>query len=195
MKSNKAVIKGAIPFAHELLIKIISPGDIVVDGTAGNGHDTLFLAQTVGENGHVYGFDIQKTAIQRTRERLEKAGYSNQVSLFNDSHHRLNQLLPEQQQVKAAIFNLGYLPSGNKGIVTRAETTCSAVTALQSRLVKGGLIVIVFYPGHPEGKEEASVLLPFFKSLDQKNWQVLKYDMFNQLNDPPFLIAIEKIMR
>ena len=43
-----------LPYARILLEKAVSPGDIAIDATAGNGHDTLFLAKLVGENGHVY---------------------------------------------------------------------------------------------------------------------------------------------
>ena len=33
-------------------------GDTAVDFTMGNGNDTLFLSETVGESGRVYAFDI-----------------------------------------------------------------------------------------------------------------------------------------
>ena len=32
-------------------------GDIAVDFTMGNGHDTEFLSKTVGPTGHVFAFD------------------------------------------------------------------------------------------------------------------------------------------
>ena len=44
----------------------------MVDGTLGNGHDTVFLAKLVGPNGHVYGFDIQEQAIVSTKKRLDR---------------------------------------------------------------------------------------------------------------------------
>ncbi|MCD8509955.1 MAG: rRNA methyltransferase, partial [Bacillus sp. (in: Bacteria)] len=44
-------ILGVLPFARELLSRSVVAGDIVVDGTAGNGHDTLFLAKLVGHSG------------------------------------------------------------------------------------------------------------------------------------------------
>ena len=46
------------------------PGETVVDATAGNGNDTQFLAELVGENGHVLAFDIQQAALDSTAERL-----------------------------------------------------------------------------------------------------------------------------
>ncbi len=47
------------------------PGDCVVDATAGNGSDTLFLAQSVGPRGRVFAFDVQAEALENTRRRLE----------------------------------------------------------------------------------------------------------------------------
>lgn len=46
------------------------PGAVAIDATAGGGVDTLFLARTVGPGGHVYAFDVQQAALDRTRERL-----------------------------------------------------------------------------------------------------------------------------
>ena len=59
-----------LPFAKYLLSETIVPGETVVDATAGNGNDTLFLAEYVGENGHVFAFDIQQAALESTAQRL-----------------------------------------------------------------------------------------------------------------------------
>ncbi len=39
--------------------QVVQAGDTVVDATAGNGHDTLFLAKLVGPSGAVYAIDVQ----------------------------------------------------------------------------------------------------------------------------------------
>ncbi|EUJ17052.1 S-adenosylmethionine (SAM)-dependent methyltransferase [Listeria aquatica FSL S10-1188] len=75
-------LEGILPFSHQLLRKVIFPGDVVIDATCGNGHDTLFLAQLVGPNGKVYAYDIQQTAIEKTEARLDEASCKNQVLLF-----------------------------------------------------------------------------------------------------------------
>ncbi|MDU4447705.1 MAG: class I SAM-dependent methyltransferase, partial [Anaerococcus vaginalis] len=31
------------------------------------------------------------------------------------------------------------------------------------------------------------------KNLDQKTFQVIKYNFYNQINNPPFLISIRKV--
>lgn len=68
------------------LENIINEGDIVIDATMGNGYDTRYLAEKVGEKGFVYAFDIQEEAIKSTRKKLEKEGYTDRVVLIFDGH-------------------------------------------------------------------------------------------------------------
>ena len=56
-------LRSARFLAADVLERVIQPGDTVVDATVGNGHDTQMLAELVGENGHVIGFDVQPSAI------------------------------------------------------------------------------------------------------------------------------------
>ncbi|WP_235597825.1 methyltransferase domain-containing protein, partial [Geobacillus stearothermophilus] len=67
-------IMNILPFARFLLDQAVNEGDIAVDATVGNGHDTVFLAELVGERGHVFGFDIQAEAIATARARLAEHG-------------------------------------------------------------------------------------------------------------------------
>ncbi|MCU9614270.1 methyltransferase domain-containing protein [Caldibacillus lycopersici] len=187
-------LEKVLPYSHKLLSNAIKAGDIVVDATIGNGNDTLFLAQLVGEEGIVYGFDVQKQAIKRTNERLQQHGVSKQVILFHAGHEQLKEKIPIEQQKKisAAIFNLGYLPSGDHSIVTLPVTTISAIEQLLENIAPGGIIVLVIYHGHPEGKVEKDAILEYVKTIDQAQANVLLYQFINQKNNPPFIIAIEK---
>ena len=54
--------------AHLLISHIIKEGSRVVDATAGNGNDTLFLSNLVGNTGKVFAYDIQEQAIYNTKE-------------------------------------------------------------------------------------------------------------------------------
>ena len=65
-------LRSARYLAADALMRIIRPGDRVIDATLGNGHDTCMLAELVGEQGRVYGFDIQEDAVARTREALRE---------------------------------------------------------------------------------------------------------------------------
>ncbi len=188
------MLEGILPFARTLLRNAVQTGDAAVDATAGNGHDTLFLAELVGENGRVYSFDIQQEAIDNTRKRLQQHGLEDRCILIRDGHENIPSHIPQtfRGRIKGAVFNLGYLPGGDKSIVTKPETTIRAVEGLLDILAPGGIIVLVVYHGHPEGKRERDELLPYVSQLDQKLYHVLRYEFINQKNDPPFIIAIEK---
>ncbi|WP_226656156.1 class I SAM-dependent methyltransferase [Pseudalkalibacillus hwajinpoensis] len=183
-----------LPFTRTLLEAVLTEGDIAIDGTCGNGHDTLFLAESVGKSGKVYGFDIQQEAIKSTEKRLVDAEQSSQVSLFHESHASINHQIDSHHvgNVSAAIFNLGYLPGGDKSIVTRPEETIQAVSDILKLLRSGGLLILVVYPGHPEGKMESEKVTKFTTGLNQSDYQVLKYQFINQINDPPYILAISK---
>ncbi|MBE4908368.1 16S rRNA (cytosine(1402)-N(4))-methyltransferase [Bacillus luteolus] len=183
-----------LPFARRLLEMAIPEGGIAIDATMGNGHDTLFLAKLVGENGHVYAFDIQSDAITNTSIRLNENQLSDRVTLFEQSHDELQQSIPATThgKINGAIFNLGYLPGGNKEIVTKPTSTIAAIEQLLSIMEKEGIIVLVIYHGHEQGAVERDKLLEYVSKIDQQYAHVLEYRFINQANNPPFIIAIEK---
>lgn len=187
-------LQRVLEFARTVLKNAVKPGDFVVDATIGNGNDTLFLAKLVGSEGHVYGFDIQETAIKQTTARLEEENMMDGVTLFQTGHENLLQIIPanDQQKITGAIFNLGYLPRGNKSIVTKPGTTISAIEQLLKMMPSGGTIVLVVYHGHPEGAIERDSLLEYVENIEQELAHVLRYGFINQKNNPPFIIAIEK---
>jgi glycine oxidase len=141
--------------AHSIVRRAVHLGDTVVDATAGNGHDTVFLSACTGPSGHVHAIDIQADAIQSTRSRLESESVAN-VTLHQDDHSKvLKSLLVSSEVVGAIMFNLGYLPGGNKERTTAAATTTEAIAAGVSLLRAGGVMTVVAYRGHAGGQEEA----------------------------------------
>ncbi|QQK81231.1 class I SAM-dependent methyltransferase [Salicibibacter cibi] len=186
---------GVIPFAHHLLEKTISHGDTVVDATTGNGHDTVFLAKRVGATGYVVGFDIQHQAIHNTRTRLQREKLDEHVELIENSHTYIEEMFKNKGYAapKAAIFNLGYLPGSNKSLTTNSESTITAINQLLTIMPTTGLIVLVIYHGHEEGKKERDALLSFTSSLNQEHVLVARYEFSNRNNHPPFLLALEKL--
>ena len=187
------MLKRVIPFAHHLIEQAVQPGDCVVDATCGNGHDTVMLSRATSDLGKVYAFDIQAEAIENTKKRLADESITN-VELIHDSHDRIGYYIDqtENQQIGAAIFNLGYLPGSDKSVITKPNHTIDAIQQIIDRLKLGGLIVCVVYHGHPGGKEEKDALLEYVKQLDQKIFNCISYGFINQKNNPPFVIAIEK---
>ncbi len=183
-------IENALSFSHELMQKCLQEGDVAVDATAGNGHDTVFLAKHVGQTGKVYSFDIQQQAVEATRERITRCEMAERVVVIHDGHEHMTSYV--RVPVRGILFNLGYLPGGDKEIVTRPEKTLKAVRDGLQLLCPQGLMILVVYYGHPGGQEEKEALLCFLRKLDQKQYTVLMYHFVNQHNTPPFLIAIEK---
>lgn len=182
-------LERVLPFSKNLLEKALSNGDIAIDGTAGNGYDTLFLSELVGELGHVYSFDVQEEAITSTQQKLNEANINN-VTLIHDGHqHVLNYVT---QPISVAIFNLGYLPGSDQSITTHGDTTWKAVTDILSVLKKNGIIILVVYHGHEEGKVERHYLETCLETLDSKTTQVLNYQFINRPT-APFIVAIEKL--
>ncbi|EKU50274.1 class I SAM-dependent methyltransferase [Staphylococcus massiliensis] len=183
------IVERILPFAKSLITSHISEDSIVIDATCGNGLDTHFLAQQVPE-GHVYGFDVQEVAIKSTQVKV--SSFEN-VTLFQESHEHVKSCIPHHDhQINAAIFNLGYLPKGDKSITTKSHSTIEAIKNIFDILTVEGIIVIVIYPGHDEGKIEKDDVLQYLESLPQDKAHVLKYAFINQKNNPPFVCAIEK---
>lgn len=183
-------LPGILPFAHDLLRRTLRPGDRAVDATAGNGHDTVLLAQCVGEQGHVYAFDVQADALAATQDRLQQAGLQERVTLIADSHaHLCEHVAPGLQ---AAVFNLGYLPGSDKTVITQAESTISALEQTLHVLQPGGVLVIVVYGAHPGAEIERMAVEHWAQALDVRRAQVLRYQLVNQPGLPPYVLALEK---
>ncbi|OBW59615.1 rRNA methyltransferase [Solibacillus silvestris] len=184
-------IERVLQYAQTLLKMSVSEGDIAVDATAGNGHDTLFLANLVGDDGYVYAFDVQKEAVDETLHRLLDNALEHRAIVLKDGHENVANYI--HKPVSAAIFNLGYLPGSNHEIVTKPNTTIQAIESLLKLLKVGGMIVLVVYHGHEGGKNERDEVIRYVSDLPQKHVHVLRYEFMNQKNDPPFIIALEKV--
>ncbi|OZU88523.1 rRNA methyltransferase [Virgibacillus indicus] len=182
------MLKGILDYAHYLLKESVELGETVIDATCGNGNDTLFLSDLVGGEGHVLAFDIQEQAISATKQKAADLGKTN-ITLIRDSHANAADYI--MREIGGAIFNLGYLPKSDKAIITKAESTITALEAILSYLKKDGLIVIVVYHGHEGGKTEKEAVLNYVTQLEQKEYHVMRYEFINQKNNPPFLLAVQ----
>ncbi len=156
--------------AHEEAARVLQPGDLAMDATVGNGHDTLMLAGAVNPGGRVHGFDIQPEALQNTRLELERANLDAIVSLHQAGHETMDQHLPVEfrNRTAAIFFNLGYLPGGDKSIITKPGTTLTALRiAFEKYLGPGGILSILSYPGHPGGGEEMATIKEWLVELPE----------------------------
>ncbi len=176
-------------YVHQLIEPRTKAGDLAIDATMGNGHDTVFLANLVGETGHVYAYDIQRQAVESTERRLEKEGLLHRVTLRQCSH---DQMEHEENSISVMVFNLGYLPGSDHTLTTEARTTLAALERATKLIRVGGLIVVTVYWGHDQGKEEKLKVEEYVEQLPYPEYMVLKYQYVNPKNQPPFVLAIEK---
>ncbi|MCF6515185.1 methyltransferase domain-containing protein [Lactobacillus sp. S2-2] len=184
------LIKSALNFSHDILKQTTQTGDYVIDATMGNGHDTKFLAEIVGQKGKVFSFDIQDLAINNTKKLLKENSIDN-VDIIKDSHSNFDKYI-KHNNIAAIIYNLGYLPGGDKSLITHPESTIISINKGLKLLKKHGILILVIYYGHPGGQSEKDEVFKLTENLNQKEFNVLKYEFINQNNEPPILIAIEK---
>lgn len=191
-----------VAWSHELVREVLRPGDLAVDLTAGKGRDTLALAAAVGQAGQVVAFDTQADALEQTAALLQKHGYAvknwpggqeipagSAIVLVQSCHSSLKQIL--SRPVRAVIANLGYLPGGDHGVITRPESTLPALMQSLDLLSIGGRLAVTVYPAHPGGQQEAQMIDDFFATLPSDLWQVLSLCVVNR-GEAPYLLVAER---
>ncbi len=202
------------------LQRAVKPGSLAVDGTAGNGNDTLFLAELVGLKGLVLAFDIRPEALEATRALLEQTKMSDRVRLFLTGHENIaaclagssvppasarlaaglaavnapdpGQYLAGNNKVSGAMFNLGFLPGSEKEIVTRPSTTLAALNGLLPALLPEAVVSVHCYSGHDGGGEETKAVLEWARSLPEKFWRVYRYETLNKRRGAENLLLVER---
>lgn len=186
---GEKIIKSVVEITHQLLSIAVGEGASVIDATAGNGKDTLFLAELIGKTGQVFAFDIQDEAIKKTQDLLNAHGMMERVHLILKGHEMMDHHV--NVNVQAVLFNLGYLPGGNPEIITSPSTTICALEKSRKLLAVGGVLVIAVYWGHPGGMEEKEAVEEWIKNLSPKVWDVMKITFPNK-NMAPYVIGVQK---
>jgi predicted methyltransferase len=183
-----------LKLAHQHIQNSLHLGDVAIDATIGNGHDTLFLAEQVGENGRVYGFDIQQAAIVATTEKLQHSQYLSRVTLMQANHADMAAHIPAHHHgyINACLFNLGYLPKGDKCIITQTRSTLSALNAACEILAPRGIITILAYPGHAGGDDETASVQQWSEQLDAQYFSVDTFFSAIPSSSAPRLLVVHK---
>lgn len=190
LASPNGGLPSSVLWAQLLLRDRLRPGDIAIDATMGNGHDTLFLAQCVSPGGSVFAFDVQEAALIETRKRVPVE----MTTLIHAGHETMRRHLPPEVHGKVSVimFNLGYLPGTDKALITRTETTMIAVQAAIDLLKPGGLLTVVVYPGHDGGAEEGRQISAWAGALDARCFEVQHLRPVNRASAPPELWIVWK---
>lgn len=166
----------------------VSPGDVVIDATCGNGHDTFFLT-TLG--CQVFALDIQEEALEKARQLV-----GNHARFLLVSHAQIHEVsLPTPPCL--IVYNLGYLPGGDKSITTKCETTIESIKHSLEILAPKGAVSITCYPGHSEGQIEEQAVSEFLSSLNPLQWLICQHRYLNRPRSPVFiwLQKVEKFPR
>jgi len=210
----------AVRWSHALLAPRLRAGDVVVDATMGNGHDTAFLVRCVMPGGRVFAFDVQVEALEATRRRLaetegskskiqnprkdqtskgtEKDVAEDAVTLIHAGHETMEQHLPAELRgkVRAVMFNLGWLPGAQKKeMFTRTETTLTALGVAVEWIGDGGMITVVCYPGHDGGDTEADAVEAWVAGLPAAHFEAQKLAFINLEGAPPRCLVVRKRTR
>ena len=170
-----------VGYSHMVLRAHVHPGDVVVDATHGNGGDTRLLRSLVGATGMVYAFDVQLPVhddVDMTDVLL--VGHENMRAHVAERHHGL---------VRAVIFNLGYMPGGDRSITTHADTTLEAVRQALDLLAPDGIILLVCYQ-HEEGGKELEALRAMFQALPSARYTATETTFLNHTSSAPIVLTL-----
>lgn len=189
MSMEEILIEGSlIEMAHSLVESVVKRGDLAVDATMGNGHDTLFLMNCVGIDGKVIGFDVQQAAVDSTGRRLLDAGVDeSNFDLHLVSHDQMAGYLSRESG--AVMFNLGYLPGADKSLITQTEVTLDAMDAAVQNLRCGGILSVMCYPGHAGGDTEAQTVKEWFTAREGDFAYLSLLKRENASEKSPFLLV------
>lgn len=180
-------------FLHQAIrLHLESTPTLCIDATLGNGFDLRFMYQLMKSGGTLYGFDVQRPAIEKARDLESKCQFPLHISIHHHCHTQIaSRILPAHRgNVDLIMFNLGYLPGYAKHILTRAPTSLLAFQRAWDMLRIGGIISVVCYPGHLEGKRESDL---FHQLIQTKPWTQRWVDGYCAIrNNGPFGLIFKK---
>ncbi|MBA3815323.1 MAG: class I SAM-dependent methyltransferase [Parachlamydiaceae bacterium] len=190
-----------LDLAHAYWKKSLEKGDIAIDATCGNGYDTLELAHLIfdkkkQQTGQLAALDRQMDAIEATRARLKEV-FAEDVMQYIHLSKQCHSSFPdyfEMESVALIVYNLGYLPGGNKSLTTMSSTTIQSLEAALPLITPGGCISITCYPGHEEGKNEENMIKKFAAALSPRQWSSCHHTWLNR-NQAPSLLILQKAQK
>lgn len=193
MRSSFKLFQSHLDLAHHHWRNLLQEGDLALDATCGNGHDTLVLARSIltETSGRLWALDIQEEALKEAQHRLKthlSPALYERISWHLGCHSTFPPSIPVGT-LQLIVYNLGYLPKGNKGRTTLATSTLMSLTAAFPLLKPGGMVSITCYPGHPEGLLEQEKILTFLSSLPPDEWSVCHHQWINRSQAPSLLLV------
>lgn len=199
VRTNFPLFQSHLDFTHQFWTKLVEKGDTIIDATCGNGYDTLKISQLAltASSGRVYSFDKQSDAIESTRQLLKShlpSELQDRILLEMRCHSSFPSEI-ETGTVKLVVYNLGYLPGGDKSKTTEVTTTLQSLDAAKSLLKEGGVLSLTCYPGHYEGEKEQINLLEKGLDLTPHEWSVSHHTWINRHLSPTVLLIQKKLSK
>ena len=128
--------------------------------------------------------------VHKASDRASAPAVLPAVTLVADNHANLARYVSEP--IGLIVFNLGYLPGGDKERATQAETTLASLQVALDKLTVGGLLSVTMYWGHEAGKIERAAVLHWAAALDRSTYHCVHTDMCNQPNCPPEILFVTR---
>lgn len=177
---------------HLLILPYVKTAKVAVDCTCGNGYDSKFIIENIPEESKLYCFDIQEIAIENSKVLISSVDRKQRaVKYVLDSHENID--IHINDRIDVALYNLGYLPGADHSITTEYHSTISSIDKTMKMLSKGGVISILIYSGHENGKIEKDALLEYFDTLDKKRIKLMRVDFPTSPNNPPEIYILQKV--
>ena len=131
--------------AHAALLRALGTArdrgmcPLCLDGTAGNGHDTLFLAESAPDGAFVLALDVQPEAVAATEERLALARallHDSPVYIFDEATSNID--VESENEIMAQIHAL----AGKRTVILISHqlanvTACDRIYALEKGACAG----------------------------------------------------------
>lgn len=178
-------------WCHSVIKSQAQTEGFYIDATMGNGKDTLFLCRLAGKDGKVLAFDIQKEALRKTKELLEREGVEKNATLVLEGHENMDRFV-QKECADVICFNFGYLPGGSHAVATKVETSLRAVEKGLDVLKHGGMMSLCIYSGGDTGFAEKEALLSYVRELPSQQYTVIVQQYWNRRNHPPIPVFIFK---
>lgn len=135
-----------VQFQHIFWDEQLKSAKTVVDATAGNGHDLVYLAQHCLPGSTLWGIDKQAKAIEASTKRLHTEcgrtdityhlvhgthedilATGNAAAAHNDGSAANTKFNTTITNIDLLIFNLGYLPGSDHTMMTKPDSTIQAI--------------------------------------------------------------------
>ena len=176
--------------AQEVIASVLQRGDTAFDATVGNGFDTCFLSRTVGPTGRVIGVDVQQSALDATRKRLQAEDLHN-VTLLHQGHETMAVTLAGTR-LSAVMFNPGLPPRRDHSVTTQPHTSTAAIAAAVDLLIPGGVLTILAYRGHPGGPEEFAAVEQYLLAYSDRH-ELQQIDSTPAKPTSPVLFVLKRL--